>query len=96
MNHTKRISSPPNGRQMLNEVQERVARVPQQLTECVDDRPLASVSVAFSVGLIAGAGLVALYCQTQRQSQTSSYESLAQRVADAVRSAIPQQLSSFR
>ncbi|HUQ67887.1 MAG TPA: hypothetical protein VM165_00095 [Planctomycetaceae bacterium] len=96
MNPAQRIGSPPNGRtgRNMESIQQRVAQVPQQMTECVEERPLASVCAAFGVGLIAGVGLVALYCQTQHQQTT--YESLAQRVTDAIRNSLPQQLSSFR
>jgi len=90
------MGSPANGRtsNRVESIQQRVAQVPQQMTECVEERPLASVCAAFGVGLIAGVGLVALYCQTQHQPTT--YESLTQRIADAIRNSLPQQLSSFR
>lgn len=96
MNPSQRIGNPPNGRtgHRMESVQQAVAQVPQQMAECVEERPLASVCAAFGVGLIAGVGLVALYCQAQHQQTT--YESLVQRVTDAVRNAVPSQLAGFR
>jgi hypothetical protein len=96
MNPVKRISSPPNGRvaAMGEAIQERIAHVPEQITEVVDERPLAAVLCAFGMGLAAGVGLVALYCQMQHQQTVQ--ESLMQKLTDAVRSALPAQLSSMR
>jgi hypothetical protein len=96
MNPAQRIGNRPNGRtsQRVEAIQQTVAQVPQQMAECVEERPIASVCAAFGVGLIAGVGLVALYWQTQHQQTT--YESLVQRVTDAVRNAIPNQLTAFR
>jgi hypothetical protein len=96
MKPKQRIANPPNGRvaQGVEAIQEGIANVPRQMSACVDERPLAAVCAAFGVGVIAGVGLVALYCQTQQQP--TMYESLAQRVTDAVRNAIPQQLTSLR
>lgn len=98
MNRARRMSiNPPNGRiaQVGESIKQQVAQVPEQLAAVVDERPLATVCAAFGLGLVAGVGLVALYCQTM-QHQATTYESLTQRLSDAVRSAIPPQLSSFR
>jgi hypothetical protein len=98
MKSTRRMSSnPPNGRiaQTGAAIKEQVAHVPEQLASVVDERPLATVAVAFGMGLVAGAGLVALYCQMNQQ-QPTTLESLSQRITDAIRSALPQNLSSFR
>lgn len=98
MNRARRMSAnPPNGRiaRAGETIRQQVAQVPEQIVSAVDERPLATVAVAFGLGLVAGVGLVALYCQTM-QHQATTYESLTQRLTDAVRSAIPQTLSSFR
>lgn len=91
MNPAQRVTNPPNGRlgQSFDAVQQSIAGVPQQMAECVDDRPIASICAAFGVGLIAGVGAVALYCQAQRQATT--YETITQRVTEALRNSLPQQ-----
>lgn len=98
MNPTRRMPvNPPNGRiaRVGESIKQQVTHVPEQIASVVDERPLATVCVAFGLGLIAGAGLVALYCQSMHQPTTM--ESLTQRLTDAVRNAIPQNLaSSFR
>lgn len=95
MNPTKR-ANPANGQtgSRLGQMQEQVSHVPEHMREYIDDQPLAAVCTAFGVGLIAGVGLVALYCQSQHQQTT--VESLSQRIADAVRSAMPQNLAAFQ
>jgi hypothetical protein len=97
MNPVKRMGNIPNGRvgQTAEAIREQVARVPQQVAAVVDERPIATISVAFGLGLVAGVGLVTLYCQSQ-QHQATTYETLAQRVTDAVRNALPQSLAAFR
>jgi hypothetical protein len=91
------MSNPANGRtgNRLGQMQEQITHIPEQMVSYVEDRPLASVAAAFGAGLIAGVGLVALYCQMQHQETT--VDSLTHRISDAIRNAMPQQLtSSFR
>lgn len=67
----------------------------QQVNDTISEQPIASVSAAFGVGLIAGVGLVALYCAYSKPTMSSRAHSLAEQISDAVRNAIPQSLSSY-
>ncbi len=80
----------PNGtwQQRAAEVQEQITHAPEQLGECVEDYPISSVLAAFGIGLVAGAGVVALYC-SQSQAPSSSYDSYARKISDAIRDAMP-------
>jgi hypothetical protein len=96
-----RMAHRPNGRMAAGRpAQARSLNVSEQLSECIDEWPLTSLCAAFGGGLIAGVGLVALYCQMEHsqsttQSWASSAEALAQRVSDSVRSALSQHLPNF-
>jgi hypothetical protein len=96
MNPVRQMRGSLNGRigEGVETLRHRAAEIPRHMTECVEEHPTTSVLAAFGVGLIAGVGLVALYCQTQRQPET--YESLVQRVTDTLRNSLSQPLSVFR
>jgi hypothetical protein len=93
----RRMGNVPNGQAATATVANRMAQIPHQVHEVVDDRPIATISVAFAAGLAAGVGLVALYCQTQQamqpptfaQNMQSSAHSISQRIVDAVRQSLP-------
>lgn len=79
----------PNGTwaQRAEEVQEQLQHVPQQMGECIQEHPMTSVLAAFGLGLVAGAGVVALFCASAPEPTT--YESMSRRISDAIREAMP-------
>ena len=88
----------PSGNSKRAEVEagcltDRIARIPQQVQSVIDEQPLVTVSAAFTVGLIAGAGAVALYCQSQPSHQ-STLEQLTHRLTEALKN-LPRDISSF-
>lgn len=82
----------PNGSwtQTVQDVRNEMANAPAQLSSCVEERPISSVLAVFGLGVAAGVGLVALYCA--RSQQVTTPETLARRIGDAIRDAIPQNL----
>lgn len=94
---TSRISQPANGTwsQRVEDIQQRVQHMPEQMGECVEERPLMSVLAFFGAGIVTGVGAVSLYYACNPAPERS-YETFARRVSDAIRDAIPHHLMPSR